>query len=98
MFGLLGPNGAGKTTLISILTGTLGCEKGAAWISGQKITDSKFDQQLLGVCPQDARLTAKLTVWEHLVFFYKLRELPKGLHYQECEKILSKVGLMEKRR
>lgn len=74
LFGLLGPNGAGKTTLISMLTGLYKPDSGNAWIAGFDITNELDQVQLImGVCPQFDILWPDLTVYEHLLFYARLK-------------------------
>ena len=77
MLGLLGPNGAGKTTLISMLTGLYRPDSGNAWVGGFDIIQSIDQVQLrMGVCPQFDILWPELTVYEHLLFYARLKGIP----------------------
>ena len=72
-FGLLGPNGAGKTTAISILTGLIPPDRGAARIMGMSFRDRPNEiKRILGLVPQDIGLYDKLTARENLGFFGRL--------------------------
>ena len=76
VFGFLGMNGAGKTTTLSIISGVFPPSSGTAFINGFPITDQIAVRQSLGFCPQFSALFPRLTVWEHLQFFARI----KGIH------------------
>lgn len=76
VFGLLGPNGAGKSTTLNILTGFLTPSGGTAVIEGRDIRSDMEDiYGIMGVCPQDNLLWARLTAREHLYFYGRLKNL-----------------------
>ena len=94
MFGLLGPNGAGKTSLISMLTGLYKPESGNAWVAGSDIVDN-IDQvrTKMGVCPQFDLLWPDLTVKEHLLFYARIRGVPRAQEQEIVEKAIAEVQL-----
>ena len=95
---LLGHNGAGKTTTISMLTGLIAPDGGAATITGLDIYKNMEEiRRNLGVCPQHNILFDDLTVQEHLVMFASFKGVPRGELKQEVEKMIQSVGLTEKR-
>ena len=85
VFGFLGMNGAGKTTTLSIISGVFPPSSGQAFINGFPITDQIAVRQSLGFCPQFSALFPRLTVWEHLQFFARI----KGIHDEEVRDKLS---------
>ncbi|CAN7993964.1 unnamed protein product, partial [Ixodes hexagonus] len=94
---LLGHNGAGKTTLMSILTGILNPSGGVAMVCGYDVVKNTASaRRSIGFCQQSSVFFPDLTVWEHLVYFGKL----KGLNHKEASKqadeTLQAVGLKEK--
>ena len=94
MFGLLGPNGAGKTSLISILTGLYPPESGNAWVGGYDILDQiDMVHTQVGVCPQFDLLWPDLTIEEHLLFYARIRGLPKKEEKAVAEKAMAEVYL-----
>lgn len=98
-FGLLGPNGAGKTTLISILSGMVRPTSGSATVGGFDIgEDLAGVQGLIGVCPQFDILWDDLTVVEHLLFYSRLKGLPKYKEAEHVEAIIKQAGLEGERR
>jgi len=95
-FGLLGPNGAGKTTLISILTGLYPPTDGYAWVDGYDVhTEMDYIHRNIGVCPQHDILWDDLTCVEHLLFYARLKGVPKNEEMNQVEKILKEVGLSD---
>ena len=96
MFGLLGPNGAGKTSLISMLTGLYGPEAGNAWVGGYDIINQiNLVHANMGVCPQFDLLWPELTVEEHLLFYARLRGIPRKLERFVAEKAMKDVRLTQ---
>ena len=83
IFSLLGHNGAGKTTTISMISGMLTQTAGSIKLYGKESHQNKqFIKQKLGVCPQKNPVFLKLTVYEHLVLYSKI----KFLQDQKAEK------------
>jgi len=90
----LGPNGAGKTTTISMLTGLFMPTTGNAWFAGHSIiTEMDTVHTLMGVCPQFDTLWDILTVEETILFYSRLKSVPKELEHSECLKYLKQVDL-----
>ncbi|XP_033097470.1 ATP-binding cassette sub-family A member 3-like [Anneissia japonica] len=95
---LLGHNGAGKTTTMSMLTGLFPPSDGTAVVNGYDICeDIDGVRSSLGLCPQHDVLFDDLTVEEHLYFFAKLKNCPKGLVKAEVDKYISSLRLEDKR-
>lgn len=80
VYGLLGPNGAGKTTLIRIITHITGPDTGTMRFNGQP--GHPDDVRRMGYMPEERGLYKKMTVWDQLLFFARL----KGLSAAEAEK------------
>jgi len=71
---LLGHNGAGKSSTISILTGLYPPSSGDCFIYGKSIVnDIANARKSMGVCPQQNVIFDDLTVFEHFVFFERMR-------------------------
>ncbi|KAI9327884.1 hypothetical protein BDR26DRAFT_874694 [Obelidium mucronatum] len=85
VFGLLGPNGAGKSTLMSILTGVTQKTSGNAWIDSLDLDSMDDIQTRIGICLQDDILWNDLTVYEHLLFYSRL----KGMKANQKEAIIT---------
>ncbi|OUM70142.1 hypothetical protein PIROE2DRAFT_52836 [Piromyces sp. E2] len=94
VFGLLGPNGAGKTTLIHSLIGVYTPTSGYARLAGFNIkTDMDQVYKRIGICPQHDILWNDLTVLEHLLFYARLKGIPKDQEYDAVQQSMANVGL-----
>lgn len=78
IFGLLGPNGAGKTTLIRIINQIIEQDSGEVLVDGRVL--SPEDIRKIGYLPEERGLYKKMTVWDQLIYFARL----KGLSQQEA--------------
>ncbi|XP_053608125.1 phospholipid-transporting ATPase ABCA1 isoform X2 [Plodia interpunctella] len=95
---LLGHNGAGKTTTISMLTGMVPPTSGTAVINGYDIvTETHLARESLGICPQHNVLFPDLTVAEHIIFYSRLKGVPKSRIKQEVDHFVKLLELEEKR-
>jgi ABC-2 type transport system ATP-binding protein len=74
--GLLGPNGAGKTTLIRILTRILFPDEGTITFDGEPL-DSRHVARM-GYLPEERGLYKKMTVWDQVLYFGRLRGLSRS--------------------
>jgi ABC-2 type transport system ATP-binding protein len=90
IFGLLGPNGAGKTTSIRMITNILYPDSGKIEIMG-KHTGPDI-QNILGYLPEERGLYKKLKVIEQLIYFARLKEVPKTLAVSRAKEWLAKLG------
>lgn len=69
VLGLVGPNGAGKTTTLRSLTGIIPPTRGRLCIGGHDIVaEPVAAKRTFAYVPDDPKLFAGLTVWEHLQF------------------------------
>ncbi|KAH9633405.1 hypothetical protein HF086_004119 [Spodoptera exigua] len=94
---LLGHNGAGKTTTISMLTGMVPPTSGKAYISGYNIvTETGLARKSLGICPQHNVLFPDLTVAEHIIFYSRLKGVPKNKIKDEVNHFVKLLELEEK--
>ncbi|CAN7984948.1 unnamed protein product, partial [Ixodes hexagonus] len=96
---LLGHNGAGKSTLLNMLVGTLKPTQGTARIYGLRTEDPDDVAQIrsmLGVCLQEDIIFDTLTATQHLVFFARLKGVPKGCIDMEVKNILEELDLADK--
>ncbi|XP_074649372.1 phospholipid-transporting ATPase ABCA3-like isoform X2 [Tubulanus polymorphus] len=94
---LLGHNGAGKTTTMSMLTGFIPSTSGTAKVNGYDIrTDITNVRRSLGLCPQHDILFDHLTVYEHLLFFCKLKGYNDDDVESEIACMIQSLGLEEK--
>jgi ABC-type multidrug transport system ATPase subunit len=76
-FGLLGVNGAGKTTTMRMITGDTEVSSGDILVDGWSIRHKRDRaRRQLGYCPQFDALPDKLTVWETVMLYARLRGVP----------------------
>ena len=74
MFGLLGPNGAGKSTLMRTLATLQEADSGSAALGDiDVLRDKDRVRRLLGYLPQDFGVYPKVTAWEMLDHFARLK-------------------------
>ena len=71
IFGLLGPNGAGKTSLIRIINQITAPDDGQIIFDGQPLTKEHIRR--IGYLPEERGLYKKMTVYDQLLYFAKLR-------------------------
>jgi ABC-2 type transport system ATP-binding protein len=71
IFGLLGPNGAGKTSLIRIINQITAPDEGQILLNGNPLTKDHIKQ--IGYLPEERGLYKKMTVYDQLIYFARLR-------------------------
>lgn len=101
---LIGPSGSGKSTLIRCLNGLEKATSGEVYIHGEKLDPYLSVKQLssirreLGMVFQNFNLFPHMTVLQNVIQAPLLvRKLPKDQAVMLGEKMLAKVGLLEKR-
>jgi ABC-type polar amino acid transport system ATPase subunit len=101
---LIGPSGSGKSTLIRCLNGLEKLTSGEIYIHGQKLDPRLSIKQLspirreLGMVFQNFNLFPHMTVLHNVIEAPLLvRKMPKDQAVALGEKLLAKVGLVEKR-
>jgi ABC-type multidrug transport system ATPase subunit len=63
-----------KTTLVSILTGMIQPTEGDCIIDGYSIVDENLEaRRSMSLCPQENILFERLTVFEHIAFFMRIK-------------------------
>jgi ABC-2 type transport system ATP-binding protein len=98
VFGFLGPNGAGKTTTIKLLAGLLKPTTGSCTILG--ISPNKKPEhvhRLCGVVTETAKMYARLTGMENLMFFGQVLGLERRECRQRAESLLKRLDLWDVR-
>lgn len=70
IFGYLGRNGAGKTTSIRVLMDVFGCDSGEILMNGEAFDLKKYR---IGYLPEERGMYSKITIYEQLIYFSKLR-------------------------
>jgi ABC-type polar amino acid transport system ATPase subunit len=101
---LIGPSGSGKSTLIRCLNGLEKASSGEIYIHGQRLDPYLSVKQLspirreIGMVFQNFNLFPHMTVLQNVIEAPLLvRKLPKDQAVALGEKLLVKVGLLEKR-
>ncbi len=98
IFGLLGPNGAGKSTIIKILSTLLKSDSGSVFINGKEINKNSDDcKKIIGVVPQEIALYEDFSAYDNLMFWGKLNGVSKTDLKQEIPKLLSLIGLEDRK-
>jgi ABC-2 type transport system ATP-binding protein len=89
---MVGPNGAGKSTTVKILAGLIRPHSGTARVNCFDIVRQKIaGQRSLAYLPQSPNFHPRLTCIEILLFYARLRGLPRA----RCEAMLDLAGLRE---
>ncbi|XP_077507431.1 phospholipid-transporting ATPase ABCA3-like [Amblyomma americanum] len=77
-FGLLGVNGAGKTTTFRMLAALTRPTYGDAYMRDAVLSEEpRWWQSKIGYCPEDGALLEKLSAYEMLYLFGRLRGVPE---------------------
>lgn len=71
IFGLLGPNGAGKTSLIRIINQITAPDEGTILFGGIQLNKEHIKN--IGYLPEERGLYKKMSVYDQLMYFAKLR-------------------------
>ena len=93
IYGLLGENGAGKTTFVRAATTMIRPTSGSVSILGMDTSKNPEEiRRMVGVLPQDAGLYEEFSVWENLLYFTRLHDIPNPeehvkelIHFVEME-------------
>jgi ABC-2 type transport system ATP-binding protein len=97
-FGLVGPNGAGKTTTLSMVTGLLRPDAGAAYVLGHDVwSDPVAAKRLLGILPDGLRIFDRRTGRQLVTYAGLLRGLSREVATQRTTELLRALGLDEAR-
>ena len=73
IFGLLGPNGAGKTTLIRIINQIIEQDSGEVRMDGVLLSGASIRK--IGYLPEERGLYKKMSVWDQLIYFSRIKGL-----------------------
>lgn len=89
---LVGPNAAGKTTTVKILAGLVTPNGGSARINSFDVVRDRINaQRAISYLPQRPDFHPRLTCFEIIRFYARLRGLPRA----RCEAMLDLAGLRE---
>lgn len=100
IFALLGHNGAGKTTTISMISGLIPITEGSIKLLGLDVeTQGDLVKKTMGVCPQTNPIYPKLTCYEHLKLYSKIKSenITEAEREAEIEVILKDIDLYDKK-
>lgn len=91
--GFLGPNGAGKSTTIYCVLGLIAPDSGEVKIFGKGISRSREVFKDVNYASADFNLPWNLSVWENLLVYAKLYEVPDaGKRIEEVLDIFEMTG------
>jgi ABC-2 type transport system ATP-binding protein len=91
IFGLLGPNGAGKTTLIRIINQIIEGDSGDVFFNGETLQPKHISQ--IGYLPEERGLYKKMKVWDQLIYFARLKDMPAALAKERVNYWLKKMDI-----
>lgn len=75
IFGLIGPNGAGKTTTLRMIATLVKPDSGEIFIKNiDAVKEPVKARKYIGYLPEEAEVYSRLTGYEHLLFYAKLRK------------------------
>ncbi|AFL83130.1 ABC-type uncharacterized transport system, ATPase component [Belliella baltica DSM 15883] len=92
IFGLLGPNGAGKTSLIRIINQIIDCDSGEVFFKGEKLHPKHIAN--IGYLPEERGLYKKMEVWNQLIYFARLKDMPLAEAKTKVEFWLKKLDIL----
>lgn len=93
---LIGPNGSGKSTLLNSMTGSINADSGKLFLYGQNCyTGFSELQSCLGICFQENIFFDRLSVFNNLEFFAKIRGIPDSDLEEEISRCLDCFNLSE---
>ncbi len=97
--GLLGPNGAGKTTTIKMMCGLVAPTSGRAHLNGYDVARERpMAVRQVGAVLEGARnVYWSLSAWQNLLYFGRLKGLPRKLIAPRAESLLRSLDLWERR-
>lgn len=93
VYGFLGPNGAGKTTTMRMLTTLTRPTRGTARIQNAPITDRAAVRSVIGYLPEDPPIFDELTGREQLLYFARLRNIPRRRAVEKIDEWLRRFSL-----
>lgn len=92
VYALLGTNGAGKTTTIRIILGMLSYDEGEVLWDGKPLNPMELN---LGYLAEERGLYPKFTLMDQLLYFAKLKKVPKSLAKERIKYWAEKLEVTE---
>lgn len=97
-YGIVGPNGAGKTTTLSMTTGLLRPDSGAALVFGVDVwRDPDRAKALVGVLPDGLSMPERLTGMELLTFVGRMRRMDPAATRDRARELLDVLEIGDDR-
>ena len=93
IFGLLGPNGAGKTTTIRMMLDIIAPDSGEITVLGEQT--SSETKRRVGYLPEERGLYERMSVYDQLLFFAKIRKIEKREAIKLVNGWLTRVDLLQ---
>ena len=99
VFAFLGPNGAGKTTTIKMMCGLITPDSGVVHLNGIEVGRDKYHaMQQIGVVLEGTRnVYWRLTAWNNLMYFGRLKGCSGKRLVQRAEQFLRELDLWDRR-
>jgi ABC-type multidrug transport system ATPase subunit len=97
LISLLGPNGAGKSVLIKVIVGFEFETSGKIMYEGKEWHGKAERVKYVGWAPQDDSFYGNLTLFENLIYFGSLYELPLAISKKRADELLVLLKLDHKR-
>ncbi|MCL4504478.1 MAG: ABC transporter ATP-binding protein [Chloroflexi bacterium] len=99
VFAFLGPNGAGKTTTIKMMCGLIAPDSGSAFLNGYDAQRQHYQaMNQIGVVLEGTRnVYWRLTAWENLMYFGRLKGFTGKRLAQRAEQFLRELDLWDRR-
>mmetsp|Transcript_944 Transcript_944/g.1510 ORF Transcript_944/g.1510 Transcript_944/m.1510 type:complete len:163 (+) Transcript_944:3235-3723(+) len=99
VLGLLGPNGAGKSTTFKSLTAEVEPTEGSIHIGNHDIRkDFNKVKKLIGYCPQTNSIFDYMSVEENIVYFARIKGIPKVRRGELCNRAIKQLDLENHRK
>lgn len=94
---LLGTNGCGKTTTIKIIVGFLEESSGSIMYDGHRMRQ-KDRSRVIGWAPQEDSFYGNLTLFENLIYFGNLNNVPVREAKERADDLLKLLKLSQKKK
>jgi ABC-2 type transport system ATP-binding protein len=91
VYGLLGPNGAGKTTTLRMMMNILAPDAGEVRLLGRPADQASRDR--VGYLPEERGLYPRMVVEEQLLYFARIKGVPRAEAARRVGPWLERLGL-----